>query len=345
MKRKKIFEALVGNAFDFLETAISEFKAKPKYSVIHFTAAVELFLKARLLAEHWTLVVTRRKEPDWKKFIAGEFISVGIDEAFTKLENVLQDRLSDKEKTVFRSIADHRNRMIHFFHEAAASDRKSPIVKQVASEQCVGWYHLKRLLTERWKPHFRSYDEEIQNLDAQMKGHREYLKAVYENNRERISQLNKRGVKFIDCPSCKFDALELSPILPILDEGTCLVCDYSAKVLRADCAGCGEEFLLIESGWVSCPHCGLEFDPHEGVKRVLNPIYVDDVPQYIQCLDCDTIDTVGEIEDTYLCVCCFSYSDVYSHCKNCGTPYLDYYDDTISYGCASCDGALKLRSH
>ncbi|MBN1293095.1 MAG: hypothetical protein JXB48_14745, partial [Candidatus Latescibacteria bacterium] len=50
---------LIENAFDFFERSLDEFEDNPKYSVIHFYAAVELFLKARLMAEHWSLVVLR----------------------------------------------------------------------------------------------------------------------------------------------------------------------------------------------------------------------------------------------------------------------------------------------
>ena len=57
---KAFFERLVENALDFLVCAIEEFQVAPKYSVIHFSAAVELFLKARLMAEHWSLVVMDR---------------------------------------------------------------------------------------------------------------------------------------------------------------------------------------------------------------------------------------------------------------------------------------------
>ena len=54
MNHEDIFESLTRNAFDFLERGIAEFDASPKYSVIHFCAAVEMLLKARLLKEHWS---------------------------------------------------------------------------------------------------------------------------------------------------------------------------------------------------------------------------------------------------------------------------------------------------
>ena len=52
MSQHDIFDSLARNAFDFLERGIGEFDKTPKYSVIHFCAAVEMLLKARLMKEH-----------------------------------------------------------------------------------------------------------------------------------------------------------------------------------------------------------------------------------------------------------------------------------------------------
>jgi len=49
--------------------------------MINFYASIELFLKARLLKEHWTLIVTKKTEPDIDKFISGDFQSITINEA------------------------------------------------------------------------------------------------------------------------------------------------------------------------------------------------------------------------------------------------------------------------
>lgn len=55
---------LFDNALEFLRTAIAEFDDNPKMSLIHFNTGVELVFKSQLLAEHWTLVVANRREPD-----------------------------------------------------------------------------------------------------------------------------------------------------------------------------------------------------------------------------------------------------------------------------------------
>jgi hypothetical protein len=60
---KAMFNSVVENALDFLKQSILELKKSPKYSVIHFCAAIELFLKARLMLEHWTLIVGAPERP------------------------------------------------------------------------------------------------------------------------------------------------------------------------------------------------------------------------------------------------------------------------------------------
>ena len=46
---QEMFQHVVNNALDFLGQSITELEQKPKYSVIHFHAAIELVLKARLM--------------------------------------------------------------------------------------------------------------------------------------------------------------------------------------------------------------------------------------------------------------------------------------------------------
>ncbi len=68
---------LLDNAFDFLEVGIQNFKDNPKYSIINFAASIERFLKARLLKEHWSLIISG-DEPNFQKFLQGDFTSINF---------------------------------------------------------------------------------------------------------------------------------------------------------------------------------------------------------------------------------------------------------------------------
>ena len=96
MNQKQIFNSLAKNAFDFLKQAIEEFDKSPKYSVIHFCAAVEMILKARLMTEHWSLIVSKPEQANLVRFLAGEFASVTMDESRTRLRDkmCIRDSLS-----------------------------------------------------------------------------------------------------------------------------------------------------------------------------------------------------------------------------------------------------------
>jgi hypothetical protein len=110
---------LTDNAIDFLNRAIDDFKAQPKYSIINFHTAVELFLKARLLREHWSLIVL--KSPDRQKFEAGDFISVPFDEACVRLQNIVQSPVPERARKNFDAIRKHRNKMVHFSTKLTAA--------------------------------------------------------------------------------------------------------------------------------------------------------------------------------------------------------------------------------
>jgi len=55
-KIEKMGGFLTVNAIDFIDKAIREFQCRNiKYSTINFFSGIELFLKARLFADHWSL--------------------------------------------------------------------------------------------------------------------------------------------------------------------------------------------------------------------------------------------------------------------------------------------------
>jgi len=87
----QMFESLVLNALDFLQRSADEVESAPNHSVIDFCTAIELFLKARLLAEHWTLIyldltkAIREKKANLTKFCSGDVVSVGMREAIPRL--------------------------------------------------------------------------------------------------------------------------------------------------------------------------------------------------------------------------------------------------------------------
>lgn len=58
-KKEEVFDALVKNAIDFLNSSLDDLDKRPKNSIVDFYSSIELFLKARLMSEHWTLILSR----------------------------------------------------------------------------------------------------------------------------------------------------------------------------------------------------------------------------------------------------------------------------------------------
>jgi hypothetical protein len=138
MNQLNIFESLARNAFDFLERAIDEFDKAPKYSVIHFCAAVEMLLKARLMKEHWSLIVSKPEQANLAKFMAGDFMSVTMDEARNRIRDIAGEEITDAAFNNFRVLANHRNKMIHFFHNEVDSDGQ--VKAKIVVEHCLSWF-------------------------------------------------------------------------------------------------------------------------------------------------------------------------------------------------------------
>jgi hypothetical protein len=136
---KHLLDRLVINALDFLARSIADLEQQPKHSTINFYTAVELFLKARLMAEHWSLVVSKRYEPDWDKFLAGDFHSVSLDEAALRLKKTVRSGLADQELKAFQRVGAHRNKAVHFFHEAHSAEENDALLRVIAKEQLTAW--------------------------------------------------------------------------------------------------------------------------------------------------------------------------------------------------------------
>jgi len=330
---------LTDNAVDFLNRAIDDFKDQPKYSIINFHTAVELFLKARLLHEHWSLIVL--KSPDRQKFEAGDFISVPFDEACGRLQSIVQSPVPEGARKNFDAIRKHRNKMVHFFHEA---DDAGPQIASIAGEQLRAWYDLHQLLTTQWAPIFSEYGESFALIEKKLSGHREFLKAKFADLEPSIKIQISKGVRFRRCGSCDFRAARVSEILGDLHESECLICRYRDKWLDYECPDCGTVGPLREGGEFSCGKCGAGDDQKAISDRLNEEIATPDnyfearVPAH--CAECEGYYSVVEYNGNFLCVVCFSVSDEVNACSWCGEFGNGDMEDSNMGGCTVCGGSL-----
>ena len=352
MNQVGLLARLVENAIDFLGHSIREFETQPKYSVIHFHAAVELFLKARLLAEHWSLVVSIRRQPDWDGFVAGNFLSVSLGEAATKLDKVVRSGLTKQELEAFRRVTKHRNKMVHFFHEGVPGEEDGELRRGIAKEQLTAWYLLHQLLTSKWSDVFSKWSGKLREIDGRLRRLHEFLQVVFDQVTPEIERRRAGGSVFRDCPSCGFASQELAGEIGELCKAECLVCGLAGKCLMIECAECGTPVRFVNEGFGECGSCGRSFEPEDVVGALMDEgaAYVatkegDELWDPGNCSVCDGYQTVVRLNDDgdrHICASCFGEFDSLHRCDVCNELNTDDMTDSVWFGCNVCDGISGL---
>ncbi len=348
MNKEEMFSRLVENAFDFLFKAISEIEGQPKYSVIHFYAAVELFVKARLMKEHWSLVVSNRQEADWGKFVSGDFQSVTLIEAADKLKKIVRSGLSKAEVDAFNEVANDRNKMVHFFHKEHTEEESGKFTRDIVKKQLKAWFFLHQLLIAKWKNEFSSWSQKIAKLDMELRKLHEFIKVIFENLKYQIEENKKNGILYQECPSCGFEAQELCEHDNKIYEAKCLVCGLVEKSLNIKCPECGETVTLKKEGIGQCQSCGKHLEPDDVASAL-----IDSGAAYIaakqgdgswgegNCSDCDGYHTVACTEnDEWICASCFGMFQSLQTCDWCNELNTGDMEHSYVAGCNHCDGMI-----
>ena len=166
-----LFDSVAGNAIDFFRHSIGSLAEQPKYALINFCAAVELILKARLMKEHWSLIVTNPTKAKQSSFKSGDFHSANMGDVLERLRDIAGESLSKQEEDSFLGLRSHRNRLVHFFHEAYSPKATDEARVAVLIELDRGWFYLHRLITKRWTEHFDSFTDQFADLGRELRGH------------------------------------------------------------------------------------------------------------------------------------------------------------------------------
>lgn len=342
MKRNKIFDMITMNAIDFLTRSLDEFEENPKYSVINFYNAIELFVKARLVAEHWTLIVAKTEDLDINRFHHGALRTVSLRDAYKRLKAVTGDEIPANDLKQFEKVQNHRNRLVHFYHMGQFNkDEKAIIV----AEQCCAWRYLYNLLTGRWNHYFKKYASKIHDLDRRIKRQQKYLDAIYNRVKNEIKSDIKKGVLYHKCPTCNCDALRLSGQDKQMYFAECRVCDFDCVVVEILCTQCSTKVFFVEDGHSSCAKCGKKFSPKDLFDLLFDHgaadmAYKDGDDSYRpgNCCECESPETVIPYADKYLCVSCLKIFDSLKWCEFCHEPQTNDLKDSYLCGCGFCEG-------
>ena len=347
MTKHSSLDGIVNNGLDFFRKSLTEIANEPKFSVIHFFAAVELFLKARLIAEHWSLIVS--KDPNWDSFERGDFKSVTLDECLDRLAKVARSPLSDDDTKRFKQLAKHRNKIVHFHHEL---DSKQAVQARqaIAAELCSAWRSLFVLLTQSWTSVFKPYLKTLKGLDREMRQYREYLQAIYDGQRESLRQRSKQGERIQKCPACGFRADHVKEIVSGLNAHNCSVCQYQTTILETTCPECKEDVSISDSGFAICPHCAYQIEPFDLASHIWDR-YASDKDNFesgypAHCKFCDSCQTVVPFSGGVICTSCFSSYTEYEieQCQWCSDMNAGDMKDSLMTGCVACKGSYGYLS-
>lgn len=343
------FDDVVRNAFDFLGRSINELEQHPKYSVIHFYSAIELFVKARLLKEHWSLIVAKPEQADKAKFQRGDFQSVGLKDANDRLTKVADDGLLDEELKCFDGLRQERNQMVHFAHAAQGDDEAAKKeMERIVSDHAKGWLYLRRLLTGRWSDHFAAHADTIQAMDERMREQTKSLERKFLLLTDDIEAAKGSGSHFMACPSCGFESFDVSA--PVwAGVGKCMTCGFAAPVITLGCVNeeCAKPILLT-GGYEWCPECGHKYTP-EQIEEVLDesdklrntdPHDPDDA-SHVGCGSCGGYETVVPLDsDEWFCTNCFDIEEHIGQCEWCTGFSTHVPEHSYLSGCGQCEGRL-----
>lgn len=123
----------VRNGIDYLSSVIDLLSEDHpsardlKYAVLHLQAATEVLLKARLQAEHWTLIFNDPLNATREKFVSGDFVSCTVEETIERLRQFTAVQFEPKHLRAIKNLTQDRNKLQHYglTHNALAIEGRA----------------------------------------------------------------------------------------------------------------------------------------------------------------------------------------------------------------------------
>lgn len=306
-------ESVVANGLAFLDAAVDAMPQddvqSQSFAALHLWTAIEVLVKARLAAEHWTLVLDKPDQASRAKFKSGDFRSVGGRQALERLQKLCGVEVSTADMDNVSAVESLRNRVAHFSLQGVEP-------AAVAAGLARGLLFLLRFLESEVEPNL---DRSLRLLsESTRKAVVERLHEIEEVVRLRMAalepELSAHGL-CIPCPRC-------GQVAVVVDGGgRCLFCDATfdgADLAQQHLESSGwSYYVTIKDGgdWPvrTCPECDLP---------TLVPIQSGPRAGDDGCLNCGTVWGAGVLQA----------------CARCGEPMVPDEDESLL--CSSCWGNL-----
>jgi 5-methylcytosine-specific restriction endonuclease McrA len=343
---QKHFERVVNNAFDFLEHSLKQLKDDPKHSVINYYSAIELFFKARLMCEHWALIVTKPESANHNNFRMGNFHSVSLKECKKRIENICgQSCLSEEDYKILETLRDHRNRLVHFFHDGYQKKQDS-VIHNVMLEQFKAWLVICKLLKETWKAEFEIFESQVHKIDKLFHEHYDFLEKKYKNLKPEIESLIEKGKVVYDCPSCDFKSFKEvnGKILESDIYFECMVCKYTHPLIAIKCPDCQKtNFIFNLESFLKCNFCKSKITLEKLLEQYrvnsTNLGEADSWSSKFLCPKCGHDKIIRLPGQKFYCLDCMEEYYSFEECDFCHHYNLGGVgENSYEWGCAFCNG-------
>ncbi|WP_131751141.1 MULTISPECIES: hypothetical protein [Legionella] len=335
--KTKISIILLNNAFEFAKRAAQDVINKEfKFAIINFCSAIEQIIKAKLVLNDWKCIVNR-KTINYDDFLRGNFQSITIDKALQQLNDIPK-----KYSDIINELFQERNKVIHFFnHKLHSENNEEETV--IANSIYHAWFYMHKYLSNNRDTLY--FQPDFHRIHRELKTVKSYLEEVYKQSLNEVETEKQKGKRIISCDSCGLEAMSANSDNSLVKIGHCLICQHDMPFIEIEC-GCGTLNHLFEVWDCYCNNEQCE----EKISLSTTDIQ-DALPsisyefesghEYGDCNLCDHCDTVGMIEDYYICSNCFEMSETINQCEHCGKLSIFLSSESLIVGCPSCDGIMS----
>lgn len=351
--KEEMFDAVVRNAIDFIDSSLDNLGKRPKNGIVDFYAAIELFLKARLMAEHWTLIVSKSDSASLSSFSVGDFHSVYLEDAAKRLKDVVGEAIEDKALNNFKALAEHRNQIVHFAHTDYAD--VGGIKAGVVMEQWISWHYLHELLTMKWRDTFNAYIPEFERLHTRILAEKGFIQSRFQDLQPVIRRKQQDGEVFVECGNCQTIAGLVSETKPWGDSYVCMVCQKAGITIRStaetiSCDKCSHEFEFFNSKVSSCPNCAQSIDTDKLISLCKMKYTTGDdwweegAPCVAYCHECQhQKPSVFYIDGLWSCVSCFDRGWQAIACPHCDAFVTGDMERIEYFACHKCEDEVSRK--
>lgn len=311
---------LTKNALAFLRRAIFQMNSAAEdgddqqlaFAVVDLAVATEVLIKARLLREHWTLILADVNKAKLAELLSGSARTITHEQAVSRLEQIAGVSLTGSNfahEQAIKQIFQLRNRAAHFTLGHEATDG-------IRTQMGLGLNFLLWFLDEEFKTvNELEVNHEIEYLMADVSRELAKIKELTSARLKTIKPRLRSAPALAQCPVCHQETLILGDGMaecpfcrnPWLD-GDDIASEYVAEVLELSA------YRTVKDGGIwpihECPECA-RMALVEGVFQHRSSYRAPKAPEalrcdwegqyYWVCFSCGLLEYKGDLMSCYRC--------------------------------------------